>query len=122
MNPGSGGYRWILAKEKNTRGENGMFEQIDRRDKEIALLAVDGAKYDIYLFEVLNSHVLKDETGDSFSDRETLIVAVPDGSSQGTVLQAIFNQLWTDKKISVAPTFNSAAEIVGETTTTTTTV
>lgn len=115
---GTGSYNWLHKKELNTRGEQGYFNQIDTRDKAIALLADPAGTYDVYIFEFCNVEVLKDETDDSFTNREELILAIPDGSPQGAVIEAIFTQFATDGKLGTTPVFSSAAATVGGTTTT----
>lgn len=116
---GNGNIGQLQKKEKNNGGEQGWQDQLDRRMPGIDALAQDD-HYDVYLIDFVNVGDLKDETDDTFTNQETLTIAIPDGSAQGTALEAIFNAFQTAGKLSITPQFNATAATVGGTTTTTT--
>lgn len=117
---GNGNLWQMQYKEKNNGGEQGWQDQLDRRMPGIDLLALDD-HYDVYLIDFVNIGDLKDETDDTFSNQEGLIVAIPQGTTQATIYEAIFNVFYAANKLSIVPQFNNTAQTVDGTTTTTTT-
>lgn len=118
---GSGNYWQLQYKEKNFGGEQGWQDQLDRRMPGIDALALSTGQYDIYLIDFVNVLDLKDEMDDTFSNQETLVVAIPQGSSQASEFEAIFTQFQTRNLLSVPLELNNTAQTVNGTTTTTTT-
>lgn len=119
MKLGSGNLYQVAKKEKNYNGEQGWFDQIDRRMPGIDQLALDD-HYIMYIIDFVNSGDLKDETDDTFTNQETLTIAIPQGTAQAQVLENIFNAFQTAGKLSITPQFNGSAQVVDGTTTTTT--
>lgn len=119
MKLGNGNLYQIKYKEKNYGGEQGWQDQLDRRMPGIDALAQDD-HYHVYLFDFVNTLDLKDETDDTFTNQETLTVAIPQGSPIAQVIENIFGAFYTGNKLSIVPQFNGTAQVVDGTTTTTT--
>lgn len=117
---GSGNFYQVYKKESDTLGEQGQLDQIDRRVVPIARLADSAAKYDTYVFDIVNTLDLKDETDDTFSNQEGLTVYIPQGSAQATALEAILTVFASRNMITVPLNLNNTAQTVDGTTTTTT--
>lgn len=119
MKRGSGNLYQVTKKEKNYNGEQGWFDQIDRRMPSIDQLVLDD-HYIIYNIDFVNTFDAVHEQNATNTNQETLTVAIPQNTAQAQVMENIFNQFATSGKLSITPTFNSAAQYVDGTTTTTT--
>lgn len=114
MVPGSGMLYQVSKAEKNTGGERGWNDQIDRRMPGIDQLALE-AQYDIYLIDYVNIKKNVDEQDDTFSNQNTLTLYIPQGSSSALTLELIMSTL----KLPITPQLPADS---GGTTTSTTTV
>lgn len=119
MDLGSGNLYQIAKKEKNYNGEQGWFDQIDRRMPGIDQLALED-NYIVYNVEFVNTFDAAHEQNGTNTDVESMVIAIPQGTAQAQVLENIFNVFAAAGKLGTVPTFNNAAQYVNGTTTTTT--